>query len=157
MSYVASGMTTALAKEILQWKYESPYDLYNQDEDEESLQELLEQPYTAVLNETGQLVGFFCVGVAAQVPAGVQLGVYDKNQIDLGIGMLPALTGQGRGREFFTFVLKSISQLHDPPSFRLTVAEFNTRAIALYTAAGFVQTATFSNGSHTFITMEKFT
>ncbi len=155
MPYVTCLMTIDLAKQILQWKYEPPYDLYNQDDDEESLQELWEQPYTAVLNEAGQLIGFFCTGVSAQVPAGVRLGVYDKDLLDLGIGMLPEWTGQGRGREFFTFVLKSISNQHNTQSFRLTVAEFNARAIALYTATGFVKNAAFSNGSHTFITMEK--
>ncbi|MEH7885710.1 GNAT family protein [Bacillus sp. JJ1609] len=144
-----------LALEILNWKYEKPYELYNNEVNEESLNELLANPYTAVLDEKEYLTGFYCYGVSSQVPAGRLAGAYKLPALDVGIGMNPELTGKGNGKLFFTFVLRELHKLFPDMNKRLTVAAFNERAIKLYENIGFIKEGEFQSGANAFITMVK--
>jgi [ribosomal protein S18]-alanine N-acetyltransferase len=135
MVWKTQEMTLQYAKDILAWKYEPPYDLYNNELSEESINELLNGAYFAVLNEYNQLVGYYCTGISSHVPAGNQFGAYEELMLDVGIGLRPDLTGQGRGASFFTWVLETIRKPGLP--IRLTVATFNARAIKLYENLGF--------------------
>jgi [ribosomal protein S18]-alanine N-acetyltransferase len=155
MKFVVKRMTEEYAKQILSWKYEAPYDFYNNEESSESLRELLENPYYALLNTDETLIGFFCIGISAQVPFGRTVGAYSEDINDIGIGMNPSLTGQGFGAEFFSFILSYILETYKVDSLRLTVAAFNQRAIHLYTKLGFVKKMEFSRGAIKFITMVK--
>jgi [ribosomal protein S18]-alanine N-acetyltransferase len=155
MGLFIKEMNEGLAREILNWKYSSPYDLYNNEFSEEALEELLEGSYNAIVNSEGALIGYFCTGKAAQVPIGSQFGAYISESLDIGIGMKPALTGQGNGNEFFSFILKHLLDSTTNLSFRLTVATFNKRAIRLYEKHGFARDMEFNRGSTTFITMIK--
>lgn len=155
MLFRMTTMTAAYADQILLWSYEPPYDFYNSDQDEESRRELLENSYYAILDEEGQLFGFCCTGPSAQVPAGVPLGAYGEEFLDFGLGMKPELTGKGLGKEFLSFVLASIAELHGHKPLRLTVAAFNQRAIRLYTGLGFTEVTSFDNRGTSFITMVK--
>lgn len=150
-----TAMTETYADQIMQWNYEPPYDFYNSGPDEEFRKELLECSYHAILNEEGQLFGFCCTGSSAQIPFANPLGAYDEDLLDFGLGMKPEWTGQGRGKEFLSFVLASIADIHNRQSFRLTVAKFNERAIRLYTQLGFSEVTSFDYGGTTFITMVK--
>ncbi len=58
------------AKVILSWKYEKPYDFYNNEGNEEELKELLDEDYKAIINDTGIVFGFLCTGKPAQIPIG---------------------------------------------------------------------------------------
>ncbi|MBK3494698.1 GNAT family N-acetyltransferase [Viridibacillus sp. YIM B01967] len=147
-------MSIDLAKEILSWRYEAPYDFYNNDLDTDTLRELLENPYYSVIDNSGELVGFFCIGQSAQVPSGSKFGTYSEEMIDIGIGMKPGLTGKGYGSTFFSFVLNHIQDENCIP-IRLTVAKFNQRAIHLYEKFGFVRIMEFRNDSTEFIVMIK--
>lgn len=149
------SMTEEYAKQIVNWKYEAPYDFYNNEETSESLNELLENPYYAVLNQDHELVGFFCIGSAAQVPFGSTVGAYHEDISDIGIGMNPAITGQGFGTPFFLFILSYIQETSQLDAIRLTVAKFNVRAIHLYTKLGFVKKVEFTRDTTEFITMVK--
>jgi [ribosomal protein S18]-alanine N-acetyltransferase len=144
MNWMKTEMNESLAKEALQWKYEPPYDFYSNELTEESLNELLNGAYVAVLNEKLQIVGYYCTGVSAQVPKGNEFGAYtETTKIDIGLGLKPNLTGQGNGRSFFQFLLQEIGS----ENLRLTVASFNKRAIKLYENFGFKHQQTFvSNG-----------
>lgn len=93
-------MTEPLAKAITTWIYPAPYDLYNMDDDEETLSELLDGSYYASINEEGELIGFICIGDAARVPGGYLAGIYGNEQVmDIGLGMRPDLTGRGQGED----------------------------------------------------------
>ncbi|HWL22492.1 MAG TPA: GNAT family N-acetyltransferase [Ureibacillus sp.] len=151
---IVKEMNRSLAEEILTWKYEPPYDLYNNELNEEGIQEILTSGYKAVVNSLDELIGFYCVGNSAQVPVGHQFGVYSESFPDIGIGMMPNLTGKGNGSKFFTFILKQIQMEHGLP-LRLTVAKFNDRAIRLYEKFGFTKVAEFNNATTEFITMVK--
>lgn len=155
MQLLVRDMTEEYAKQILTWKYEAPYDFYNNEESAESLTELLENPYYAVLNQDHELLGFFCIGSAAQVPFGSTVGAYNEDLQDIGIGMDPAITGQGFGTPFFTFILSYIQETYQLDSIRLTVAKFNQRAIHLYTKLGFIKKVEFSRNTTEFLTMVK--
>ncbi|MGM2821484.1 GNAT family N-acetyltransferase, partial [Bacillus cereus group sp. Bce001] len=68
----------------------------------EIIEELLDGTYYGCCDERGELIGYFCFGVNAQVPGGRDANLYTgEDVIDIGIGMKPALTGKGMGRTFF--------------------------------------------------------
>lgn len=143
------------AEEILKWKYEPPYDFYNNELNEEELEELLDGSYFAIKNEASELIGFFCMGENAQVPKGRGFGVYEEECMDMGLGMNPKLTGKGDGTRFGISVLNEIEGKAGGLPIRLTVADFNKRAVHLYEKLGFVAKERFSTEAAGFITMVK--
>ena len=131
------------AEEISRWRYPEPYATYNGDPS--SVPGLLDPRYNypAVTGPDGDLVGYFCFGADATVPAGRRLGLYGDDALDIGLGMRPDLTGQGLGREFVRAGLRFAGERFSPPAFRLTVAAFNRRAVRVYEAAGFERVRSF--------------
>ncbi|SFT09826.1 GNAT family N-acetyltransferase [Paenibacillus sp. BC26] len=140
-----------VARDILDWKYGPPYDFYNNELSSESLDEFLSGSYFAVCDRNQGLIGFFCVGISAQVPNDSY--TYSPAFTDLGIGMRPDYTGQGKGTSFLSFVLSSMEKSYGSLPKRLTVATFNKRAIHLYEKFGFCRESEFIKGSTSFITM----
>ena len=57
--------------------------------------------------------------------------------MDVELGMRPDLTGRGLGAEFVLAVLRFSKDDYSPPTFRLTVAAFNLRAVRMYERVGF--------------------
>lgn len=150
-------MTKPLAEAILCWKYDKPYDFYNNELSDEALSELLDGSYNAILNEQNCLIGFFCLGKNAQVPIGHQYDVYKDAFIDLGLGMDPKLVGKGLGYIFCAAILTFVEQKYARTPIRLTVANFNIRAIKLYKNLGFVQKNEFNTNVTSFTTMVRST
>ncbi|WP_337017948.1 GNAT family protein [Oceanobacillus massiliensis] len=155
MSLRIGKMNQHHAVEALCWKYEEPYDFYNNILTSDAIMELLSNKYYAVFDTYNELVGFFCTGRSAQVPAGDPYGVYKEDCIDIGLGMKPELTGKGKGFEFFSTILRFAEENHKSHDVRLTVATFNTRAIHLYEKLGFIKQMEFSTHEADFITMIK--
>ena len=147
-------MNKKLASELLQWTYHAPYDFYNNECTTETLKEILDNPYYAIVNDKEELVGYFCTGTSAQVPSGHEVDAYMGNGVDIGIGMKPDLTGKGFGTVFFSFILSHVQQKEHAP-LRLTVAKFNNRAIHLYEKLGFEKKLAFNHQTTRFITMLK--
>ena len=148
-------MTISKARHILAWKYDEPYDFYNNEETDEALVEMLDGSYYLLLDEQNDVVGFFCIGKNAQVPIGHQFGVYVDDFVDMGLGMHPNLIGIGNGTAFCTYIIQFIEKQYVSKSIRLTVANFNKRAIHLYEKLGFVKVAEFTSNSTDFMTMIK--
>jgi ribosomal-protein-alanine N-acetyltransferase len=142
-------MDEPAAREIMNWKYEPPYSLYNMmdDSDEsEDIEELMDGSYFSVRTAEGELAGFYCYGRNAQVGGGVEQGFYlAGSALDIGLGLRPDLTGGGRGLAFLQAGMKFAQQSYGAKSFRLSVAAFNLRAIALYKKAGFLPGQSFIN------------
>ncbi|KSU81081.1 Ribosomal protein S18 acetylase RimI [Fictibacillus enclensis] len=153
MQLTVTPIKQEYALQILNWKYEAPYDLYNMATSRESMNELIENHYSVVLDEGDKLVGFFCTGTSAQVPAGELAGAYEKDALDIGLGMNPELTGRGNGSMFFSFILGYLEGQFSKFSYRLTVASFNERAIHLYQKFGFRETLAFHREEVEFIVM----
>lgn len=155
MQLCIKNMNEKLASEILTWKYEKPYDFYNNELTDDAMNELLDGSYNALINESKELFGFFCIGKSAQVPTGHLHGVYAEGYVDMGLGMNPGLVGKGNGFDFCSFILQYIQENYKDTLIRLTVAKFNQRAIHLYAKLGFVKDQEFSTDFAEFITMVK--
>jgi len=155
MELFIQNMNEELAREVLTWKYDQPYDFYNNDFTQEELKERLNGTYFALVNETEDLYGFFCIGESAQVPKGIQLNIYIDGFVDMGLGMNPKLVGKGGGFEFCSFIVHYIEQKFKEKPIRLTVAKFNHRAIHLYRKLGFIYKEEFETDFAEFITMVK--
>ncbi len=139
MDVTVEPMDRAVALQISSWKYNEPFDFYNMDDDA-GMNELLDGTYFKVL-EKEMLSGYCCFGKSAIVPIGLQFGAYPENgSVDVGLGMRPDLTGHGSGYAFVSAVLEFARSEYNSDQFRLTVAQFNARAIAVYNKLGFKST-----------------
>lgn len=126
------------AREIAGWRYAAPYDVYNAAEGAEArLLDPRNAYYAVWVGE--RLAGFCCFGAEAQVPG----GDYAAEALDVGVGMRPEWTGQGRGAAFFAAVLAFGQDRFAPERFRATVAAFNRRSQAMCARAGFQETGRF--------------
>ena len=144
MSYIFKPMEKLMAETIVTWEYPSPYDLYNFDTSEESLEELMNGDYFCAFDQESHIVGFFCCGHSARVPGGYTAGIYqEEGRLDIGLGMKPALTGKGEGSLFVANGLQFIKERFDQDQFRLVVASFNTRAMSVYKKNGFIERKAF--------------
>lgn len=152
MKLSVEEMTKERARDSLQWTYEPPYDFYNVDCNEETLRERLDGSFQTVM-DGDTLIGFFCTGHSARVPAGEDAGVYHERAIDLGLGMNPEWTGKGNGYAFGSFIIAHILSDDSSLPLRLSVATFNTRAVRLYEKLGFIKKASFRNSAVKFFTM----
>jgi len=129
------------AEAMMSWRYPFPYSEYDLDShDEKVLAELLHpgNNYHAILREE-ELTGFFCFGPDARVPG----WSYDDRALDLGMGLRPDLTGQGKGHAYLLAVLFYLEQRQLSGKFRATIAAWNSRAIHVCERAGFRAIATF--------------
>jgi ribosomal-protein-alanine N-acetyltransferase len=141
------SLTEADAWAVLGWHYDPPYDVYNLDvgESKETVRALLNPAYAyhAIDDEQGELVAACCFGLDARVPG----GDYCDDALDVGMGVRPDLTGQGRGNAFVEAVLDFARREFAPRAFRVTIAAFNRRAQRVWKKAGFRQVQAFGRES----------
>jgi RimJ/RimL family protein N-acetyltransferase len=135
------AITEADARDLATWHYPEPYSLY--DSGPEDVEQYLDPAngYFAVVDETGYLVAHCCFGAEARVPG----GRYADDAIDIGTGMRPELTGQGRGAAFLRLVIDEARARWPAKPVRTTVAAFNESAQHLVRKAGFREVELFSN------------
>ena len=128
--------TKEQAEKIITWRYQPPYGVY--DLDPADLKVLInpEYRYHCLLNPAEELVGYCCYGIDAQVPGG-DYSCGEPQVLDVGVGLHPDLTGQGRGEVFVTAVLKYARRAYNPDRFRVTVADFNQRSMKTFQKLGF--------------------
>ncbi len=121
-------LTEEHAEEIATWRYEFPYEWYDTASDPRRV-ELFGTParregLRAVVRDDGELVGFFNF-------------VHEADEIRIGLGMRPDLTGQGLAQPFIQAGLEYARTQWEPLRFRLWVARWNERALRAYRRAGF--------------------
>ncbi|WP_374055937.1 GNAT family N-acetyltransferase [Rossellomorea sp. FM04394] len=143
MTLTFETMTQEQAEDIAyNWHYDGEYSFYDMEADKEDLDEFLDSDTRgdsvfAVLKED-ELIGFFSVGIVG------------PNICDIGLGMRPDLTGQGKGLEFLNSGIDFVQSRFSPGKITLSVATFNQRAIKTYRKIGFKDIDTFmqdTNGS----------
>jgi len=163
MLYRFVALTERDARAVIAWRYDEQYSFYNIDPVvlDMTVKEMLDGAHRAVVDERGELVGFFVVGPAAQVPGGHEHGIYTgNNTLDIGLGLRPDLTGLGLGLSFVQACLDFALQEFKPATFRLVVATFNRRATRVYERAGFRPVTTFtsmtSKGDTEFLLMTRY-
>ncbi|WP_404469614.1 GNAT family N-acetyltransferase [Sutcliffiella horikoshii] len=143
MMYKFEKMTQEQAEEIAHnWHYDGDYAFYDMEADEEDLEEFLDCKargnYMFAVMIEDELIGFFSVSQAA------------ANVYDIGLGMRPDLTGNGRGTEFLHACMDFVQSRFTVDKITLSVATFNQRAIKVYRKVGFKDMDTFmqdTNGS----------
>ena len=137
-------MTEPDALEILEWRYEAPYDFYDQAEAalNKDVETLIEPTnlYLAVRDGEGELIGYYCFGGEAQVPG----GDYSEDALDIGGASRPDLLGTGMGEMFVRVAVDFGKMFFNPEKYRATIAAFNTRALHICEKAGFEWTQQFT-------------
>jgi len=130
------------AEVIVFWTYEPPYSVY--DLKPEDLTGLLNPDYRYhhMLDVRGELVGYCCFGLDAQVPGG-DYSRAEPEVLDVGVGMRPDMTGKGRGADFVAAILDYARENYRPSLFRVTVADFNGRSLRTFRKLGFLDTHNF--------------
>ena len=133
------------ARAIADWRYEFPYEWYDTAADPRRV-ELFANParregLRAVVDDEGELIGFFNF-------------VREGDEVRIGLGIRPDLTGRGLGAEFIDAGLRYATEEWAPSAFRLWVARWNERALRAYRRAGFREVRT-SDGPHRFVEMER--
>ena len=143
MIYSIVPLTPELAQEIVTWIYDSPYELYDHSRD--NLPGLLnpEYRYHSVIGKEGDLVGYCCFGLDAQVPGGnYQQG--EPEVLDIGVGMHPDLTGQGLGKGFISAIEDLAIEEFSPNKFRVTISAFNQRSLKVFRSCGYEEKSQFT-------------
>lgn len=144
-------MSQGEAEVIAEWRYDPPYDFYDADADHRDLAELLDpvrrkNHYYSAHDAAEELIGFFGFGREGHV-------------VGVGVALRPDLTGRGLGQSFLEAGMVFARKQFAPCRFKLSVAEFNTRAITVYERAGFVRTRSFQHetngGLFSFVEMER--
>ena len=138
------------AREIAdRWKYPGEYAFYDMTADPEDYEEIVTPEkrgnrYFSVF-DGDDLTGFFCVE-------------QDGADVEIGLGLRPGLTGQGRGKAFLEEILRFVRENYSFEKIKLDVVSFNQRAIKVYERAGFLKTGTAkvstNGGVYDFVLME---
>jgi [ribosomal protein S18]-alanine N-acetyltransferase len=148
--FAIRAMTAADAQAIATWRYPEPYGFYDWDRDPDDLRDLLDPAgwgakYFAADDE-GELAGFF------EFTAG-------EEEVEIGLGLRPDLTGLGLGGDFLAVGLEFAAQNFAVRRHTLAVAAFNHRAITVYERAGFRETRRYvhftSGALHEFVWMTR--
>ena len=138
-------LTEEHAREIADWRYEFPYEWYDTAADPRRI-ELFANParrqgLRAVVDDEDDLIGFFNF-------------VREGDEVRVGLGIRPDLTGRGLGAQFIDAGLRYAKEEWAPRGFRLWVAWWNERALRAYRRAGFREVRT-QDGPHRFVEMER--
>lgn len=126
-------------REMVQWQYEPPYDIYNLDSPLDNVPEAItyfsapEIRCHAIVDENGRFLAFCTFGEDATVSG----GDYSAEALDIGLGVRPDYTGKGLGAAFVTAVIHYARTTYHPPMLRVTIAEVNTRAQRVWSQQGF--------------------
>jgi RimJ/RimL family protein N-acetyltransferase len=135
--YQIVEMNEAYANMIVNWKYENEYSIYSMNNNKDTLDEFLNGSYNVLLMND-EVIGYYCFGFSALVPSGIKQNVYqDEGYLDFGLGKNPRYCGNGNGLEFVKIGLDYLKAKFNTNKFRLTVYDFNKRAIKVYEKAGF--------------------
>jgi ribosomal-protein-alanine N-acetyltransferase len=129
-------MSEEEATEIATWRYESPYSFYDATADADDL--------ALLLGKESREGGYFSA-LAEDALAGFFSFQSELEDVIIGLGLHPDLTGRGHGLEFVEAGMAFARERFGPTRFRLSVATFNERAIRVYERAGFIPLRTFSH------------
>ena len=130
--YTLRPMTSGDVEAMRDWHYPAPYEVY--DDDADDIEQLLteigskDRWFAVVDLQSDDLVGFFEFKPAD-----------DAQELEIGLGLRPDLTGIGLGAAFVEAGLVFARTRLSPVTFVLDVFPWNERAIKAYERAGFVR------------------
>lgn len=129
-------MTGAYAREIFEtWHYDEPYGFYDYAYSSEILDpDNWETGQFAVLDQAGELVGEFTI-------------YFEDEQMSIGFGLRPDLTGKGLGYDFISAGIEFAVRAYQyrGRALLLFVAAWNERALRLYRKLGFEEVSRFTD------------
>ncbi|MCR8657343.1 GNAT family N-acetyltransferase [Paenibacillus endoradicis] len=131
--YSLIAMSEQDGSSICQWRYPSPYHVYNwpswdivkQQEIEFGDTEIRSNQYRSIIDFSGKLIGF------------VQLFAMQTN-IRIALFLAPAYCGLGIGQTVMQLAIEEVIELYANYEIDLEVETWNERAIASYLRSGFV-------------------
>ena len=154
MRFAFRSLAIEDADAMLSWRYEPPYDEYDPSTDPSDAAEIRaavgDATWFAVDDaDTGELAGFLDCRPRP-----------DADEVEIGLGLHPGLTGRGIGPPFVEAIVALIRERWDPGRVTLDVLPWNERAIVAYERAGFVRgevyDKTFEDGNvRTFLRMTR--
>lgn len=134
MTFAFRPLTEADAEAVLTWRYDAPYqeyDLANSPSDSEEIRAAVGSPtWFAADAGDGSLAGF----VDCRIGEGEA-----EDEVEVGLGLRPDLTGRGLGAGFVEAIVALIDERWAPVSVVLDVLPWNERAMRAYEAAGFAR------------------
>lgn len=146
MSFTFNLIDENSAYVILNWQYESPYDIYNlaSPDPESTLQYLLDpqNAFYSIYGQNGELEAFCSFSLDGQVNG----GDYSTPALDIGLGVRSDLTGRGLGIQYVNAVIDFAIRTYSPERLRVTIADFNRRAQRVWEKAGFQVVQKFRGG-----------
>jgi ribosomal-protein-alanine N-acetyltransferase len=134
VAFRVEDMDRTAAALIARWRYSGAYSFYDMGSDADDMRQFMDQNkwgdvYFAVYDERNEVAGFFEFNRAGE-------------EVEIGLGLRPNLTGRGLGGQFVAVGLDFARRRYGPRRFRLAVAAFNERAVRVYERAGFARTGT---------------
>lgn len=135
-------MTDADARQIIGWRYDGPYSVYNlngDDVDAEAAAMADPANNFFTMEQNGEVIGGASYGDDGQVPG----GDYSEDALDIGAGIRPDLTGQGNGAAMVAQIVAFGQAQFQPNTFRVTIAGWNVRAQKVWLRNGFQERSTF--------------
>lgn len=149
-------MNEDYVKQIISWKYDHPFSIYNLENNKDTVNELLSGYYYVFIDNKNNVVGFYCYGPSAQVHGFNYFDIYDDfNYVDLGFGLNPDHCHRGLGCSFVNIGLEFMKITLKTNKFRLTVHNFNKPAIKVYKNVGFNIENFFINNKLAYLIMIK--
>jgi RimJ/RimL family protein N-acetyltransferase len=131
-SIALKPLTDADLDAVVAWRYPDAYAVYDGGVEARAV---LGDPANGFLGirRGDEFLGHVCTGREARV-SGMDA---DPRLVDIGMGLRPDRIGQGLSRTIVPAVLAALQERLGPVAFRAVVAEFNGRAQAAATRAGF--------------------
>lgn len=126
-------LTEEHANQLCGWRYEGEYSVYNFAAWETAIEqnwsitdpEARESDFRSVINEKGELIGFF------------RMSKDEHGKIDIGLGLKPKYCGHGLGKDFVILITQYALKLYPNCCLYMQVRTFNARAVKCYEACGY--------------------
>lgn len=152
MQISVEKLTESHAKEICEWKYESPYDIYNMPN-----WDVVKEQNWGIANELKRKSEFYSAFINNQLIGFFRL-IKKETLVTIGLGLHPNFCGKGLGYKLVEFALKESKMRYGNIPINLEVRDFNQRAIKCYEKVGFIEIKRYSKctpvGKDNFIVME---
>lgn len=145
VTYRLAPLTADQGEAMAAWTYPGPWAVYDVSKPIDPA-----EGFWAVL-DGDEVVGFACFGVEARVPGLLE----QPGVLDVGVGMRPDLTGQGRGRKFAQAVLDHGREVADARVLRAVVQDWNIRSRRLLATLGFAETGSHPVDTVTYVVAER--
>jgi RimJ/RimL family protein N-acetyltransferase len=128
---VVREVTPTEAAATTKWRYQGPWSVY--DGKVSDIVTAANGYHAIAERTTDKFLGFVCLGTEARVPGLAE----EADVLDVGIGLDPAIVGQGKGRSIVLPVLEWAETTNEASELRAVVQVWNERSLRLCYGLGF--------------------